>query len=376
MELRSFGLGPHFKDRFQELRKHIRDTRLSLLRDRGIAEAQAGILAVAIGGGGGLWMLRQALLGFLTLGDLALAYQAFQQGQAMARTLLGKLGQLYTNMLYLGSLFEFLQLEPRIVDRPGKTHAPEHLQEGIRFEGVSFRYPRSDRDALRDLDLFIPAGRITAIVGANGSGKSTLIKLMCRFYDPNDGQISIDGVDFKNVSVEDLRQRISAAFQQPVRFSASAAENVSYGDLPRAGDEQSVRIAVTAAGADEIVGRLPRGYETPLGNWFKGGRELSVGEWQRIALARALFRKAPILLLDEPTSAMDTWAEAEWLSRFRALVADRTTLLVTHRFAAAMRADLIHVMADGRVVESGTHHELISRGGLYARSWASQTSAA
>ena len=372
MEIRLFDLGEQFQDRYQELRAHLREARLELVRNRGIAEARASILAIVIGGAGGVSMLWRALQGALTMGDLALAYQAFQQGQSLARNLLGNLGQLYTNMLYLGSLFEFLGLQPIVADSvaPVAVHVP--LREGIRFHGVAFHYPRSDRNVLTELDLFMPAGRITAIVGQNGSGKSTLIKLLCRFYDPSAGRITLDGVDLTSIRIDELRRVVTAVFQQPVRFSATVAENIAYGDLAAGEDDLRIRAAASAAGADVVVGRLPRRYETLLGNWFKGGNELSVGEWQRIALARALFRRAPILLLDEPTSAMDSWAEAEWLQRLESLVAGRTTLLVTHRFAAAMRADLIYVMAEGRVVEQGSHAELVALGGLYAQSWAAQ----
>lgn len=372
MELRLFDLGGHFRDHYQELRTHLREGRLGLIRDRAVAEARASALALGIGGAGGVSVLWRALHGALTMGDLALAYQAFQQGQGLARNLLGNLGQLYTNMLYLGSLFEFLHLQPIVADCPSPVAVPAPLREGIRFRGVAFRYPRSKRDALVDLDLFIPAGRITAIVGQNGSGKSTLLKILCRFYDPTAGTVTLDGVDLARLRIEEVRRLMTAAFQQPVRFSGTVADNIAYGDLAASGDELRIRTAAAATGADAIVNHLPQRYETLLGNWFKGGSELSVGEWQRIALSRALFRRSPILLLDEPTSAMDSWAEAEWLERLPSLVADRTTILVTHRFAAAMRADLIYVMAEGRVVEQGSHAELVARGGPYSQSWAAQ----
>jgi ATP-binding cassette, subfamily B, bacterial len=375
MEMRLFGLGDHFRSHYQELRAHLRDTRKRLLRDRTVAEARAGIAAVTMGGLAGLWMFWKTIQGLLTLGDLALAYQAFQQGQGMARTLLSHLGQLYTNVLYLGSLFEFLSLEPRVRDcaEPRSLEAP--LRQGIRFQGVAFRYPRGDRDALVDVDFVAPAGKIAAVVGPNGSGKSTILKLLCRFYDPDAGKITIDGVDLKSIRLEDYRRNLAVVLQQPVRFNATAGENIAYGDVRRSGDDERVHAAASAAGAAEIIGRLSNGYDTPLGNWFDGGNELSVGEWQRVALARALYRQGSVLLLDEPTSAMDSWAEAEWLSRLPSLAAGRTTLLVTHRFAVAMRADVIHVVVDGRIVESGSHEMLVARGGLYARSWAAQTAA-
>jgi ATP-binding cassette subfamily B protein len=211
-----------------------------------------------------------------------------------------------------------------------------------------------------------------ALVGPNGAGKSTLIKLLCRFYDPEDGRITLDGIDLRDLAQDELRRRIAALFQQPVHYNATAAENIALGDLEQ-GRDREIRTAARAAGADEIIARLPRGYEQLLGNWFESGTELSGGEWQRIALARAFLRQAPIIALAEPTSALDPGAEADWLARFRTLAADRTALFVTHRFTTAMHADMIHVMDRGRIVESGNHGELLAQGGRYAASWASQT---
>jgi len=236
------------------------------------------------------------------------------------------------------------------------------------LERVRFRYPGSVRPVLEDFDLEIPAGRIVAVVGSNGAGKSTLIKLLCRFYDPETGRVALDGVDLREFKIEELRSRIAVLFQQPVHYNDTVRENIAYGDLHAPVD--SLEIAAQAAGAEEIIARLPQGYDSMLGRWFADGTELSLGEWQRIALARAFLRRAPILILDEPTSAMDPWAEADWLARFRKLAAGRTVLMITHRFSTAMFADVIHVMSEGHIVESGTHEQLLEAGGRYAQAWA------
>jgi len=245
------------------------------------------------------------------------------------------------------------------------------MKEGIRLSEISFRYPGSQRHALKDFNLSIPAGKMVAIVGENGAGKSTLIKLICRLYDPESGQISIDGINLRDFALDDLRRQITILFQEPVHYHTTAAENIWHGDISTPLSKPKIEAAAQAAGADTPINRLPEGYESILGKWF-GGSELSVGEWQRVALARAFLRQAPIIILDEPTSAMDSWAEADWMARFRDLTAERTSIIITHRFTTAMQADIIHVMMAGQIVESGSHQELLALGGRYAQSWRAQ----
>jgi ATP-binding cassette, subfamily B, bacterial len=412
-EVRLFELGDHLKQRHRAVRQRLRSEHIQLARSQSLAELGAGALALlitaaALGSVG--W---RAVRGLITLGELAFFYQAFQQGLRLAQTSLENVGQLYANSLFLGHLFAFLALESKVKDPSVPTILPARPAHEIRFVDVTFRYPGSERIALDRFNLTIRAGQMVAIVGPNGAGKSTLLKLLCRFYDPEAGRIEIDGIDVRHMAVQELRRLITVLFQQPVHYNDTVAENIGLnyreghkGDEGHKGSalpfdcgsghtelrrgvkdrdssspslrcdpstsDANIRAAAVAAGADEIVQRLPQGYDSLLGRSFADGTELSGGEWQRIALARAFVRQAPILVLDEPTSAMDPWAEADWLGRFRSLSAGRTALLITHRFTTAMRADVVHVMNDGRIVESGDHEQLLERGGLYAESWEEQ----
>ena len=374
-ELRLFGLGPTFQAAYQRLRRQLRRERVQLAKQQGHAEIMAGALGVAIAAaayGSIIWQTRQ---GLWTLGEVALFHQAFHQGQRLMRGLLENAGRIYTNMLFLESLFDFLALEPQVRDAAAPVAVPNAPRQGIRFRQVAFRYPGSRDYALRDFNLDIDAGQIAAIVGANGAGKSTLLKLLCRLYDPEAGRIELDGVDLRQYPLDALRGMMTVLFQHPVRYHASVADNIglsrpSESLEPR--DPASIQAAARAAGIEAMIEQLPQGYDTPLGRWFDEGTELSGGQWQRLALARACWRQAPIILLDEPTSAMDPWSEAAWMARFRAYAAGRTAVLITHRITTAMRADVIHVMRHGRIVESGCHRDLSAHGALYRQAWAAQ----
>ena len=371
-EMRLFGLGPRFQAAYQALRDKLRLDRVRIARQQGQAELFAGSFGLLVTGLALVWMLRKTIAGLVSVGDLALFYQAFNQGQQLMRSLLQNVGHLYSNSLFLGNLFEFLALEPRVGSPTRPAPVPVPLRQGIRFDQVTFHYPGSDRAVLRDFSLEIPADKLVAIVGSNGAGKSTLVKLLCRFYDPEAGAIQFDGVDLRTLAVDELRRRVSALFQEPVHYNATAGENIALGDMTAGSAPEAIEAAARKAEANDIIERLPQGYENPLGNWFVSGAELSTGEWQRIALARALLRRAPVLILDEPTSAMDPWSEVRWLGQLRNLIAGQTVLLITHRLTTAMRADVIHVMDTGQVVESGSHADLLAQKGRYAALWAEQ----
>jgi len=279
--------------------------------------------------------------------------------------------QLYNNSLFLKDLFDLLTLRPTITDPEEPVPAPSAAPR-LRYRNVSFRYADGHADALRNFDVTIEAGTIVALVGANGSGKSTLVKLLCRFYDPDSGGVEMDGIDIRKMRVNDVRRSITVLFQEPVRYNDTVAENIAMGCLAQQPVSSAIHAAAKAACAEEMILNLPQAYDTRLGRAFEAGCDLSVGEWQRIALSRAVLRKSPVLILDEPTSAMDSWAEAEWLTQFRRVAQGQTTMVITHRFTTAMYADVIHVISEGRVIESGTHEELLRHAGKYAESWLSQ----
>jgi ATP-binding cassette, subfamily B, bacterial len=370
-ELRLFDLGGYFRDAYQQLRRRLFRERRDLLQTQLLGQLFAGLcglatLAVTLG-----WMVWQVLQGRFNLGDLTMLWGALNQGQRLMRSLLTGVGDIYQSLLFLEDLFVFLDLEPRLRDPAEPAVVAPGLRQGLRLDDVTFRYPDSATDALHRFHLAIPAGQIIAIVGENGAGKSTLLKLLCRFYDPQAGSVTWDGVDLRAMTQADLRRRITVLFQDPFPYHDSAADNIRFGDLAGHPSQAQIEQAARASGAAEIIDRLPEGYATVLGKWF-GHTELSIGEWQRLALARAFIRQADLIVLDEPTSAMDSWAEAEWLGRFRALAAGRTAVIVTHRFTTAMQADVIHVMHRGEIVESGAHAELVALGGRYAQSWNQQ----
>ncbi len=305
-EVRQFDLGGHFQSCFHQLRAALRTQRLHLIKSLSFARLSAGAIGLTVSGATLVWMIWRTIQGAVTLGDLALFYQAFQRGQTLMRSLLANVGQIYSNSLFLADLFEFLGLHPKVVDSPTPELPPATLNQGISFRQVTFRYPGSDRVSLQDFNLSIPAGQVVAIVGANGAGKSTLVKLLCRFYDPEAGQITLDGIDIRNLPLAEYRRMITVLFQLPVAYQATATENIVFGNLAANPSPLETEAAARKSGAHEIIARLPQGYQTSLGKWFTNGAELSAGEWQRIAMARTFVRQAQVLLLDEPTSFMDS----------------------------------------------------------------------
>jgi len=377
-EIRALGLSAHFRRLYSENRLRIRDAMLALHGREAWAKLGLAFLALAAAGCAVLWMVAEAVQGSASIGDVALCYQAFVQASALSRSAVGGLGAIYRNALFLEDFFRFLALpgDPvESIEDHGKAEAraagagkSEDICRApqIRFESVTFSYPGVRQPALRDCTLTVEPGSVIALLGPNGAGKSTLVKLLCRFYSPDSGRLTLDDVDISEMPVEQLRRSISVMFQWPLDFSGTVAENI----LPLTPENhERIQHGLDAAQADALVRSLPDGMQSRLATLFPGGTELSGGEWQRLAIARAFARDASVLVFDEPTSAMDPWAEREWLRNLRKFADRRTVILITHRLSTAAEADVIHVMESGRVVESGSHDDLIRGAGPYANLW-------
>ena len=365
-EVKIFGLNDFLIERYRRLANDFYQANRALA----IHRAGWGGLFTALGTLG--YYLAYALIVFRTLtgqfsiGDLTFLAGSFRRLRTLLEGLLIGFTQTASQALYLDDLFSFFDVTPEIQSPPDPRPFPARLQQGIQFENVGFRYPGADRWVVRNLSFTLRAGEVIALVGENGAGKTTIVKLLARLYDPDEGRILVDGYDMREYDLAQLRSNIGVIFQDFVRYNMSAGENIAVGRIDARGDQSRIEKAADRSLASEVIARLPKRYDQQLGRRFRKGVELSGGEWQKVAIARAYMREAQLLILDEPTAALDARAEYEVFERFKELSDGRTGVLISHRFSSVRMADRILVLADGRVEASGTHAELLAQRGRYA----------
>jgi len=376
-EIKLFTLGDFFIGGYRRLAERFYREARALVVPRYLSAFAWGLASNIANGLIFLYVALQTVAGKINLGQLTTYTAAAINLGSSFQTLLSTVSSLYENNLFINTLFTFLAYEPRIVSPPDgiKPVAGEGLT--VEFRNVTFTYPGREEQgpALRDVSFTIPAGDTVALVGRNGAGKTTIVKLLTRLYDPQEGQILINGRDIKEYDLAALRAQIGVIFQDYVTYYLSAARNIGVGRIERVDDLLGVRAAATKSGADSVIERLPDGYESMLGKWFESGQQLSGGEWQKVALARAFMRDAPLLILDEPTSSLDPQAEYEVFARFRELTAGKSAIFISHRFSTVRLANRILVLENGRVLEEGTHADLVAAEGRYAELFALQAEA-
>src|SRR5271170_3505689 len=365
-EVKIFGLGPHLIERSRDLFERFYQENKTLAIRRAALGSTLNLLPTAGYYGAYVLILFRTLQGLLTVGDLTFLASAFARCRGLIETLFSSLNTIADQALYIKDLFDFFETEPAIVSPPHAIPAPRSIRSGFVFEDVSFAYPGADRRVLSDVNFSFAAGERIALIGENGAGKTTIVKLLARLYEPSGGRILLDGVDLRDYDVHGLRREIGVIFQDYMRYDMLVRDNIGFGRIEELRNQTRIETAAYKSLAETVIQQLPAGYEQMLGRRFEKGMDLSAGQWQKIALARAYMRDAQVLILDEPTASLDARAEFEVFQRFAELTRDKMAVLISHRFSTVRMADQILVLADGKIQEQGTHRQLLRASGRYA----------
>ncbi len=365
-EVKLFGLNKFFTSRFQSLAHQIYVEDVALSRSKLIIGGLLGVIGTLGYYGAYVYVIWRTLGGAYDIGQFTFLTAAIQQASSNLQQVFSTASGIADQALFLTDLIAFFDMQPTVQSNPNGLRTPEPIQQGFEFRNVSFTYPGTDRTVLKNFNLTLSPGERIALIGENGQGKTTVVKLITRLYDPTEGQILLDGIDLREYSLEDLHRHIGVIFQDFMRFEMTARENIEVGRIDQPHQQADIEIAANKSLADTVVSKLAGGYDQMLGRRFEGGVELSGGEWQKMALARAYLRDADLLILDEPTAALDARSELEVFERFAELTEGKMALLISHRFSTVRMADRIVVLSGGRLIEEGNHQELMARNGLYA----------
>jgi ATP-binding cassette subfamily B protein len=365
-EVKIFGLGEHLAERSRTLFDKFYEENKALAIKRAVTGSLLNLLPTAGYYGAYVLILIRTMAGLMTVGSLTFVAGAFARSRSLIETLFSSLNNIAEQALYIKDLFDFFETQPSIVSSPNALPAPRPIRSGFEFRDVSFAYPGSERQVLRRVSFHFDAGERIALIGENGAGKTTLVKLLARLYEPTGGAILLDGVDLREYDVDSLRAEIGVIFQDYMRYDMLVRENIGFGRIEELGNQPRVESAARKSLADPLIAQLKHGYHQMLGRRFENGVDLSAGQWQKVALGRAYMRDAQVLILDEPTASLDARAEYEVFLRFADLTQGRMAVLISHRFSTVRMADRILVLADGELVEQGTHRQLVALGGRYA----------
>ena len=366
-EVKALGLGTYLRNTYASIRSRLIRERLRLARKTTFNEVITTTLATlciftCIG-----FICVSAIRGKATVGDVTLFLVIFPQMFNLMNSLSSGISALYQNNVFVSNLYELFDLRSKLTEPENPLPVPQHKNASLSIEGLHFSYPHVKETTLQSINLEIPAGKVVAVVGLNGAGKTTLIKLLARLYDPSDGKITLGGTDIRRFSSADFRKQVSVVFQDFGRYNLSAKDNIRFGDIDGQHCDEDIQKAAMQSGADNFINKFPDGYDTVMGRIFEGGREVSIGQWQKLAIARAFYSNARFIILDEATSALDARAEHDLFESFREHIGDKGVLIISHRLSAVKHADHIYVMADGKITQHGTHEQLVSVPGEYSR---------